>query len=176
MRNLFFLIIFMPALLGCDRIYGLLHKPGGEERQILGSVVFNEYNAKVEQVQKYLRLLGYHVGRPDGKFGASTRDAVVKFQVDEGIEVTRFVDKVTWARLQYYLQRPLVKNDVISGASVQKALLKAGYDPGKIDGQMGNRTKAALRRFQTDQGLFADGLMGLKTMKALMNTTQEKVK
>ena len=85
--------------MGCDRIYGLLHKPGGEERAILGGVQFNEYNPRVEQVQKYLRILGYHVGRPDGKFGAGTRDAVAKFQADEAIEVTRFVDKATWARI-----------------------------------------------------------------------------
>ena len=168
-RFIFFLIIFLPALTGCDRIYGFLHKPGGEERAILGSVQFNEYNAKVEVVQKYLRILGYHIGRPDGKFGAGSREAVAKFQADEGLEVTRFVDKATWARMQYYVQSPLVKNDMLSAHAVQKALVKAGYDPGKLDGQMGPQTKAALRKFQKANGLTADGMAGLKTITALLS-------
>jgi peptidoglycan hydrolase-like protein with peptidoglycan-binding domain len=168
MRFIFFLIIFLPALTGCDRIYGLLHKPGGEERAILGDVQFNEYNQKVELVQKYLRILGYHIGRPDGKFGAGTRDAVSKLQADEGIEVTRFVDKATWAKIQYYVQSPLVKNDMLNGHAMQKALVKAGYDPGKIDGQFGPQTKSALRQFQKAHGLEADGMVGLKTFRALL--------
>jgi peptidoglycan hydrolase-like protein with peptidoglycan-binding domain len=165
---LLFLIILLPVGTGCDRIYGLLHKPGGEERVILGNVQFNEYNPKVEDVQKYLRILGYHIGRPDGKFGAGTRDAVAKFQGDEGIEVTRFVDKATWAQLQYYVQSPLVKKDVLSGQAVQKALVKAGYDPGRLDGQLGPQTKSALRKFQKEHQLTADGVIGLKTIKALL--------
>jgi peptidoglycan hydrolase-like protein with peptidoglycan-binding domain len=168
MRFLFFLIIFLPALTGCDRIYGLLHKPGGEERAILGDVQFNEYSPKVEQVQKYLRVLGYHIGRPDGKFGAGSREAVAKFQADEGLEVTRFVDKATWAKMQYYIQSPLVKNDELDGRAVQRALVKAGYDPGKVDGQMGPQTKSALRRFQKAHNLGADGLIGLKTIQVLL--------
>jgi peptidoglycan hydrolase-like protein with peptidoglycan-binding domain len=168
MRFLFFLIIFLPALTGCDRIYGLLHKPGGEERVILGAVQFNEYNAKVEEVQKYLRILGYHVGRPDGKFGAGSREAVARFQADEGLEVTRFVDKATWARMQYYIQSPLVKDGVLDARAVQKALVKAGYDPGKLDGRLGPQSKSALRKFQRAKGLNADGLIGLKTIRALL--------
>jgi peptidoglycan hydrolase-like protein with peptidoglycan-binding domain len=168
MRFIFFLIIFLPALTGCDRIYGFLHKPGGEERVILGSVQFNEYNAKVELVQKYLRILGYPIGRPDGKFGAGTRDAIAKFQADEEIEVTRFVDKATWAKMQYYIESPLVQKDALDGKAVQKALMKAGYDPGKVDGQMGPQTKSALRRFQSAHGLKADGMIGLKTFRALL--------
>ena len=66
-----FLVLFSA---GCDRIYGLLHKPGGEERQILGEYTFNEYNVRVEELQKILRLFGYPVSRVDGKFGPSTRD------------------------------------------------------------------------------------------------------
>ena len=164
---LFLFLIF--SCTGCDRIYGLLHKPGGEERQILGEYTFNEYNATVETLQKALRLFGYTVGRPDGKFGPSTREGVAKFQADEGLEVTRFVDKATWQRMQEYLQCPLVHKFEINTQAVQKALIKAGFRPGKADGHGGPQTREALRQFQKAKGLKADGIMGLQTLKALLN-------
>ena len=162
------------ALGGCDRIYGVLHKPGGEERKILGEVVFNEYNPKVEEVQKDLRLLGYHIGRPDGKFGAGTRAAVAAFQSDEVLEVTRFVDKLTWAHLQVYVLSRLVDKGALSGRAIQMALQKAGYGLGKIDGQLGKQTKVALKAFQSAHGLKADGMIGLATFRELLKELPEK--
>ncbi|MCM8794710.1 MAG: peptidoglycan-binding protein [Candidatus Omnitrophica bacterium] len=50
---------------------------------------------------------------------------------------------------------------------VQQALKTAGYDPGPIDGQMGARTKTAIRDFQVAQGLEADGKVGPKTWSKL---------
>ena len=173
-KEIVMILVLAVSLAGCDRLYGVLHKPGGEERSVLGAVVFNEYNPKVEEVQKYLRLLGYHIGRADGKFGGSTRDAVAKFQLDEGVEVTRFVDKATWAHLQFYVNTPFVKKNALNGQAIQKALIKLGYDPGKPDGQMGNQTKVALRQFQKARRLGADGLMGLKTLRALIHETVPK--
>ena len=154
---------------GCDRIYGFLHKPGGEERQVLGDYAFNVFSPKVEELQKLLKALGYNIGRTDGKFGAGTREAVAQFQSDEELTVTRFVDKVTWARLQSYAQSPLIHNGQINLKNVQLALRKAGYDPGKIDGMTGKQTHEAVKAFQQALGLTPDGHVGLKTMKALMN-------
>ncbi|MBF0386971.1 MAG: peptidoglycan-binding protein [Candidatus Omnitrophica bacterium] len=167
---LLLIVLLLPAA-GCDRLYALLHKPGGEERQILGAFEFNEYNAKVEEVQKILKSFGYSIGRPDGKFGASTREAVARFQADEGLKVTRFVDKDTWAGMQAVLQSPLFKKGELDGRAVQKALVKAGFGVGKIDGQLGRRTREALKGFQASQGLAADGQIGLKTIKALLKYT-----
>ena len=63
---------------------------------------------------------------------------------------------------------PLVKGFKVNGRSVQKALKAAGFFPGKIDGEMGRQTREALKAFQKSKGLHADGLMGLRTMKALL--------
>lgn len=153
---------------GCDRIYGLLHKPGGEEREVLGAFVFNEYNPKVEELQKLLRMLGYPLGIPDGKFGASTRDMVERFQKDEGLEATRFVDKATWAEIRLYADIFITSKGTINGVALQTALKKAGYLPGKADGIIGPKTVAALKTFQRDKGLTADGNIGIKTMKELL--------
>ncbi len=161
------------AASGCDRIYGLLHKPGGEERSVLGEVVFNEYNPKVEELQQILKTLGYNIGRADGKFGAATREAVAKFQAEEKLEVTRFVDKLTWERLRSYADGPFISQGQVKALNVQRALLAAGYDPGRIDGQMGTRTREAVKSFQRDRGLSPDGQVGLRTIKLLAEYHRE---
>jgi peptidoglycan hydrolase-like protein with peptidoglycan-binding domain len=47
---------------------------------------------------------------------------------------------------------------------VQKALKDAGHDPGAIDGVMGARTSAALKAYQTKEGLSASGQLDDATM------------
>jgi peptidoglycan hydrolase-like protein with peptidoglycan-binding domain len=160
-------MIFLVSFAGCDRIYGVLHKPGGEERQILGAFAFNEYSAKVEELQKILQAFGFNIGKPDGRFGASTREAVARFQAGEGLKVTRFVDKATWARMQEYLQGPFFRNGVLNVRAVQKALGAAGFPSGAADGQLGKRTHEAVKAFQRAQHLTPDGYLGLRTLKAL---------
>ena len=42
---------------------------------------------------------------------------------------------------------------------IQQALKNRGYNPGPIDGRWGSKTSAALRRFERDNSLPADGRM-----------------
>lgn len=51
---------------------------------------------------------------------------------------------------------------------IQHLLAYLGYDPGAIDGVMGRNTQAAVRRFQADYGLTADGDPGAATKKMLI--------
>ena len=50
----------------------------------------------------------------------------------------------------------------------QIALRDAGYDPGKIDGVMGSKTQAALRKFQASQGLPQTGRLDTDTRQELL--------
>lgn len=50
---------------------------------------------------------------------------------------------------------------------IQKKLTELGYFTSKIDGIYGEKTKAAVTRFQRDNGLTADGIAGTKTLSAL---------
>jgi len=50
---------------------------------------------------------------------------------------------------------------------VQAALYAKGYDPGAIDGELGESTKLALRTFQSAHGLVVTGKMTTQTMNAL---------
>lgn len=51
--------------------------------------------------------------------------------------------------------------------AIQKALKKAGYYQGPLDGKIGPRTRAAVEAFQADNGLTADGVVGRKTWAKL---------
>lgn len=54
-------------------------------------------------------------------------------------------------------------------ALLQEYLNGLGYDCGKIDGINGKNTQKAIKKFQQDNGLRADGIVGLKTWKAILN-------
>lgn len=51
--------------------------------------------------------------------------------------------------------------------AVQEALAFLGYSPGPIDGIFGPMTNEAVRRFQSDQRIAVDGIVGPETIAAL---------
>jgi peptidoglycan hydrolase-like protein with peptidoglycan-binding domain len=65
---------------------------------------------------------------------------------------------------------PITKGKV---RQAQAALKKAGFDPGPIDGVMGAKTMAAVRKFQTDKGLEVTGIINAETENALLGNPKE---
>lgn len=161
------LIIFMIFNSGCDYLYRKIQKEGAEEKDIIGTVEPLKANEKVREVQTLLKIYGYGVGNPDGTLGNNTREAIGKFQEDNHLKVTRFVDYATWGRLKFHEDIGLIKDGKVNFLTVQKALAQAGFDPGKIDGRAGRRTKEALKDFQKAKGLKDDGRIGLQTLREL---------
>jgi peptidoglycan hydrolase-like protein with peptidoglycan-binding domain len=53
--------------------------------------------------------------------------------------------------------------------ALQRALKSLGYPVGKIDGQYGPATKTAVAAFQHAAGLTEDGVVGPKTLNALIH-------
>jgi peptidoglycan hydrolase-like protein with peptidoglycan-binding domain len=51
--------------------------------------------------------------------------------------------------------------------AAQQALKDKGHDPGAVDGKMGPKTQAALRDFQSKEGLKASGRLDAETMSKL---------
>ncbi len=54
-----------------------------------------------------------------------------------------------------------------SPKDVQRALKSAGYYDGTIDGKVGQKTKQAIAKFQKDNGLKSDGIIGKQTWNEL---------
>ena len=59
----------------------------------------------------------------------------------------------------------------------QNDLIRLGYDlsPYGADGKFGNKTEAAVKAFQKDQGLYVDGVVGPMTWDALDSTDPAKL-
>jgi peptidoglycan hydrolase-like protein with peptidoglycan-binding domain len=64
---------------------------------------------------------------------------------------------------QVNLGKPVYKSSTGGSAGsamvrdIQAGLAHLGYDPGAADGRMGPRTSAAIRKYQQDNGMTADG-------------------
>ena len=59
---------------------------------------------------------------------------------------------------------------------LQKQLKKLGFSPGRIDGDFGTGTQAAVMAFQRSEGLLPDGIVEIKTLQALgFNPTTETI-
>ena len=54
---------------------------------------------------------------------------------------------------------------------IQRFLSENGFNPGPIDGVSGNKTKAAIKAFQTKNGLLSDGVVGNKTKTSMRSYT-----
>jgi len=52
--------------------------------------------------------------------------------------------------------------------AIQSRLASLGYNPGGSDGDFGSLTTEAVKRFQQDRGMEADGLVGAETYRALL--------
>jgi N-acetylmuramoyl-L-alanine amidase len=63
------------------------------------------------------------------------------------------------------VQSPLIADRVVK--DVQRALVSRGFNPGRNDGVYGPQTAHAVRDFQAEAGLVADGEVGPATFKAL---------
>lgn len=155
------------ALCGCDALYRLLDKEGAQEKELIGEVIPFEVNLIVEEVQSLLHLYGYNTGKIDGILGFRTRNAIEKFQEDNGLKPSRFADQATWERLNIFKDNELVIKGQLNVRLIQVLLKQAGFDPGKIDGKLGVRTKSAVFKFQEAQGLKIDGKIGFQTLSKL---------
>ena len=134
----------------------------------------------VAEIRSKLAGLGFLDARlvesaPDA-FDAVLDRAVRGFQQARGLRVDgvvgpetyRCLDEAHWRFgdrvLTYTVNRPIVGDDV---ATLQQRLLELGFDPGRCDGIFGPATDAALREFQRNVGLTADGTLGPGTLRAL---------
>lgn len=75
--------------------------------------------------------------------------------------------------LAYLVSAPVSGDDVLT---LQERLLELGYDAGRPNGVFGVQTEHALRNFQRDYGLTADGICGAETVRALRQLSSPRTR
>ena len=54
----------------------------------------------VRECQQILKNLSYNIGNVDGIYGPNTRDAVIQFQLNNGLQADGIVGPATWDKLR----------------------------------------------------------------------------
>lgn len=148
--------------------------------------------ASVTQLQQRLIELGYLTGEADGDYGTNTASAVYTFQkqnklVRDGVAGPATLAKVysataVKAAAPTATPAPTVqavtslkkgdKSDAVK--EMQQRLIALGYLKGSADGQFGSATYQALKAFQKNNRLSADGIAGSNTLTVLGSTSAIK--
>jgi N-acetylmuramoyl-L-alanine amidase len=137
---------------------------------------FGDRGEQVHDLQARLTQCGCSVTL-DGVFGDETRAGVREFQVRRGLRVDGICGPDTWGALiesswslgdrLLYMHAPMLRGDDVS--ELQRRLNALGFDAGRQDGILGPETEHALRQFQRERGIEADGVCGPATINALMS-------
>ena len=123
--------------------------------------------SEVKAMQDRLQQLGYaDYAQGLGNYGARTRNAVMRFQRNNGLIVDGIAGPQTLDRLYSNAAARLVLRAGDSGEAVQALQLRLkslGYFPGTGTGHFGALTLGAIRDFQRANGLVVDGIAGPQT-------------
>ncbi len=134
-----------------------------EAPESAGRTIQLRYDPVVESVQRELLAAGYYKGSIDGVIGRKTRQAIEDYQRSVGIDV----DGKPTAGLSEHIRytREVSEASLFTGSitpdpaaearamilRVQTGLSELAYDPGGIDGELTDATRAAIKEFQRDR-------------------------
>ena len=149
----------------------------------------------VKKMQERLKELGYLKGSADGDFGDATETAVKNFQTQNGLTVDGVAGSATLAKLYSSSAKKAPTTTTVtntpkptntpftsykngdSGTEIkrmQQRLKELGYLQGSADGDFGDATEAAVRYFQSQNGLTVDGKAGSYTLEKLYSSSAKQ--
>ncbi len=131
--------------------------------------------AGVRDLHRRLAAAGFTDVGPPEVFDETTERTLRAFQAARRLVEDGICGRQTWSALvdahfqlgdrMLYLRSPMTRGDDV--ADLQLRLGNLGFDAGWLDGIFGPDTEAAVRDFQHNQGLNADGTVGRATVAAL---------
>ena len=126
-----------------------------------------------------LKAIGLYTGEITGSIGSKTDAAIRSFQKKYGLTVDGIPGTQTISRLtSVYLQSGTstasgVNLSVETVRSAQTMLKELGYYAAECTIHFGSKMQAAVRLFQANHGLTADGVAGSKTLAALQEAARD---
>lgn len=107
-------------------------------------------------------------GKPlveDNLMGAATKSAIEKFQNIAEIQATGIAGETTWNAINLILAKRIIRPNHAGGPVVRYLQYRVGIE---VDGVFGPQTEAAIKTFQRQNGLVADGIVGGMTWQKLI--------
>jgi peptidoglycan hydrolase-like protein with peptidoglycan-binding domain len=123
----------------------------------------------IRAIQRELAARGFDTGPEDGRLNAKTKAAITAYQKSRGLPAT---GEATDALLRNILLGESVQSTAATGSvegkpaaatgrdnvkAVQQVLADLGYNPGPIDGALGEATTKAIVAFQRDRKIAQSG-------------------
>jgi peptidoglycan hydrolase-like protein with peptidoglycan-binding domain/SH3-like domain-containing protein len=147
-----------------------------EEASQYATLRYGDTSTEVTTMQNRLIALGYLQGEADGTFGLKTKEAIVRFQRENGLVRDGVAGGKTLATMYSDSAADNTIDTTVTlsmgtvSATVRKMqehLISLGFLKGNADGVFGTATTLALIEFQKDQKLTANGIAGSLTLSAL---------
>jgi N-acetylmuramoyl-L-alanine amidase len=166
--------LFDPEALANAIVKGLTGElPGEEEEEPIIYVPDEEDNpnTEVQRLQKALNRLKIpgQNGRPlteDGVMGAQTKIAIENFQRITALQLTGIAGETTWKAINQILSKRILRRNHAGGACVRYMQYRLGAE---TDGIYGAQTEGLVKRFQQQNSLLADGIVGTSTWTKLID-------
>jgi peptidoglycan hydrolase-like protein with peptidoglycan-binding domain len=118
----------------------------------------------IRAVQRELVLRGYGPIQVDGIPGLATRAAILAFEHDQKLPLTAEATETLLKSILLGVARPASDAGRVRTPqaeqvlrTVQQSLAAMNYQPGRVDGRLGEETDRAIREFEMDEGLAATG-------------------
>jgi len=134
-----------------------------------GCASSTQYTRDIGILQSQVTALSNDMARVDGQSRYAI-DLATKNQADIILLQAKKIQSTSPAEEVSYTDGAMYRTPSgfeVKSVDIQKALQGAGYYSGNIDGKIGPQTREALRAFQRDHHMTADGVCGPKTWDAL---------
>lgn len=164
-----------PAVSDTDPITGSTRVNVDAANEDQAGTVTLRYDATIESVQRELAASGLYSGQVDGVSGRRTKLAIIAYQRANGLDETGLATADLIEHIRYTRQiaeavnmtevapnspapRALAQPKAVDTVTrVQVGLAELGYEPGAINGQMGQQTRDAILKFERDRGIAPTG-------------------
>ncbi|MDJ0733466.1 MAG: N-acetylmuramoyl-L-alanine amidase [Nostocaceae cyanobacterium] len=122
---------------------------------------------RLQQALNRLRIIGLNGQRldEDGFIGPQTKFAIENFQRIVAVQPTGIAGDTTWGAINQILAKRILRRNHAGGVAVRYLQHRLGAEN---DGIYGPQTEGLVRRFQQQNGLIADGIVGLMTWGKLL--------
>ena len=135
----------------------------------------------VSAIQRELTEKGYQPEK-DGSAGLITRAAILAYEYDMGLRLTASPSDKVLQNIIFGVERrrtnhqaPVSKSGQKIIRVVQKVLVDIGFDPGPVNGNLSEKTKRAIRKFEKVRDLKVTGRVSGRLIRELIDYTQSPI-